>query len=104
MPLPKPPGFVPQRQRRVDHRRIALAALIFAIAAAVLLLLVRHAAAAPGQTLRPLREEFQLLVILGAACCGAWNEWMYQIALTRRGESGGPLGPGVPTDHHRPNG
>ncbi|MEB3167941.1 MAG: hypothetical protein VKK97_04325 [Synechococcaceae cyanobacterium] len=96
MPLPKPPGYVPQRQLRVDGRRILLAGLIFAAAAAVLLLLLRHAAASPGQPLRPLRQEFLLLVILGAGCCGAWNEWLYQIALTRRGESGGPLVPGLP--------
>ena len=94
MPLPKPPGFIPQRQLKIDRRRILLAALLFAIAAAVLLLLLRHAATAPGQTLKPVRQEFQLLVILGAAFCGGWNEWMRQIALTRRGEPGGPLGPG----------
>ncbi|MFM8278441.1 MAG: hypothetical protein ACKN89_15910 [Cyanobium sp.] len=74
MPLPKPPGYVPQRQLRVDGRRILLAGLIFAAATAVLLLLLRHAAASPGQPLRPLRQEFLLLVILGAGCCGAWNE------------------------------
>lgn len=84
MPLPKPPGYRPQRQRRVDRRRILLAALLAMAAAALLLVLVHRASQAPGQPITAIQPRFWALVIGMAGFCGFWGELMRQLALTRR--------------------
>lgn len=90
MPLPTPPGYQRGRQRRVDRRRIALAALLAGMAAAVLLALAHRVTRAPGELFRPLPLPALLLVVAGASACAAWGETMRQLALTRLGEPGAP--------------
>lgn len=90
MPLPPPPGYVRPRQRRVDRRRILLSAVLASVAATVLMVLVHRAARVPGQPIRPLPFMAALLVVSGAAACGAWGESMRQLALTHLGEPKGP--------------
>jgi hypothetical protein len=90
MPLPHPPGYRPRRQRRVDRRRILFSSFLAALAATVLLVLVHRAARTPGEPLRPIPFLGAVLVIAGAASCGAWGETMRQLALTRLGETDGP--------------
>ena len=61
-----------------------------ALAASVLMVLVHRAARTPGQPLRPIPLLSALLVVAGAASCGAWGETTRQLALTRLGETDGP--------------
>ena len=90
MPLPHPPGYQPRRQVRVDRRRIVASSALAALAAAVLMVLGHRAARAPGQPLKPIRTAGIVLVVAGAAVCGAWGETMRQLALTELGEPDGP--------------
>jgi hypothetical protein len=90
MPLPHPPGYRPRRQRRVDRRRILLSSFLAALAAAVLMALVHRAARTPGEPLKPIPLLGAVLVVAGAASCGAWGEAMRQLALTQLGERDGP--------------
>jgi hypothetical protein len=90
MPLPHPPGYKPRRQVRVDRRRIVFSASLAAAAAAVLMVLVHRAARAPGQPVTALPLLGIVLVVAGAAGCGAWGETMRQLALTQLGEPDGP--------------
>lgn len=90
MPLPPPPGYLPRRQLRVDRRRILLSSCLAALAASVLMLLVHRAAQTPGQPIRPIPLLGALLVVAGAASCGAWGETMRQLALIHLGEPDGP--------------
>jgi len=90
MPLPAPAGYRRGRQRRVDRRRILLAASLATLAATVLLVLAQRASRTPGQPLRPLPLVGALLVVGGAAACAAWGETMRQLALTQLGEPQGP--------------
>ena len=90
MPLPPPPGYHRGRQLRVDRRRILLSASLAAVAATVLMLLVHRAARTPGQPIRPIPLLGAMLVVAGAASCGAWGETMRQLALTKLGEPDGP--------------
>ncbi|SBO44749.1 hypothetical protein [Cyanobium sp. NIES-981] len=94
MPLPKPPGYRPRRQLRVDRRRVVLAALVLMLLAAVLLVLLQRAALAPGTPIRPLPPRYVVAIVLMAGFCGAWGESMRQISLTRRGRSGMEPPPG----------
>jgi hypothetical protein len=90
MPLPPPPGFTPRRQLRVDRRRILFAASLAAMAGTVLMLLVHRAAHSPGQPIKPIPLLAAVLMVAGAASCGAWGETMRQLALTQLGEPDGP--------------
>ncbi|MEB3360918.1 MAG: hypothetical protein VKI42_02205 [Synechococcaceae cyanobacterium] len=90
MPLPHPPGYQPRRQVRIDRRRIVFSAGLAAAAAAVLMVLVHRAARAPGQPVTPMPLLGIVLVVAGAASCGAWGESMRQLALTHLGEPDGP--------------
>jgi hypothetical protein len=90
MPLPSPPGSTPRRQLRVDRRRILFAASLAAVAGTVLMLLVHRAAHTPGQPIKPIPLLWAVLVVAGAASCGAWGETMRQLALTQLGEPDGP--------------
>ena len=90
MPLPPPPGYRPRRQLRVDRRRILLSSALSALAAAVLLVLVHRAAHTPGQPIRPIPLAAALLLVAGAASCGAWGETMRQLALLHLGDPDGP--------------
>ncbi len=90
MPLPPPPGFTPRRQLRVDRRLILFAASLAAMAGTVLMLLVHRAAHTPGQPIKPIPLLGAVLVVAGAASCGAWGETMRQLALTQLGEPDGP--------------
>jgi hypothetical protein len=90
MPLPPPPGYRPRRQERVDRRRILLSAGLAAFAATVLMVLVHRAARPPGAPIQPMPALWLVLVVVGAAGCGAWGETMRQLALTQLGEPGGP--------------
>jgi hypothetical protein len=74
----------------VDRRRILFSSFLAALAATVLLVLVHRAARTPGEPLRPIPFLGAVLVIAGAASCGAWGETMRQLALTRLGETDGP--------------
>ena len=91
MPLPPPTGYLPQRQKRVDRRRILLAGVLFSGMAALLLGLAQRVARTPGEPLTPWPLPYMLAVIGVAGFCGAWNEAMAQIANTRRGTPGAPL-------------
>ena len=95
MPLPHPPGYTPSRQRRVDRRRIVFSSALAAFLAAVLLVLVHRAARTPGAPIQPLPLLGVVLVVAGAAGCGAWGETMRQLALTQLGEPDGPGGVGL---------
>jgi len=90
MPLPPPPGYQPRRQRRVDRRRIVFSSALAAITASVLMVLVHRAAHTPGQPLKPIPVVAAVLLVAGAAGCGAWGESMRQLALTHLGEPDGP--------------
>ena len=90
MPLPSPPGYQPRRQLRIDRRRILLSSLLATLAATVLLVLVHRAAHTPGQPIRPIPLAGALLVVAGAASCGAWGETMRQLALIHLGDPDGP--------------
>ena len=90
MPLPPPPGYTPRRQLRVDRRRIGFSSALAALAATVLLVLVHRAAYTPGQPIKPIPLLAAVLVVAGAASCGAWGETMRQLALTQLGEPEGP--------------
>ena len=90
MPLPPPPGYSPRRQLRVDRRRIVFAASLAAVAGTVLMVLVHRAAHTPGQPIKPIPLLGAVLVVAGAASCGAWGETMRQLALTQMGELDGP--------------
>ena len=90
MPLPPPPGYTPRRQLRVDRRRILFSSALASLVATVLLVLVHRAAHIPGQPIKPIPMLGAVLVVLGAAGCGAWGETMRQLALTRLGEPGAP--------------
>ena len=90
MPLPPPPGYRPRRQLRIDQRRILLSSCLAALAASVLLVLVHRAARTPGEPIHPIPLVGGLLVVAGAASCGAWGETMRQLALINLGEPEGP--------------
>gem|GEM_PF-565922 len=90
MPLPPPPGYSPRRQLRVDRRRILLSSSLAALAGTVLMLLVHRAAHTPGQPIKPIPVLGAVLLVAGAASCGAWGETMRQLALTQLGEPDGP--------------
>jgi hypothetical protein len=90
MPLPPPPGFTPRRQQRVDRRRILFSSVLAAVASTVLMVLVHRAAHTPGQPIKPIPLLGAVLVVAGAASCGAWGETMRQLALTQLGEQDGP--------------
>jgi hypothetical protein len=90
MPLPPPPGFRPRRQLRVDRRRIVVSCALAATAATVLMVLVHRAAHTPGQPIKPIPVLAAVLLVAGAAGCGAWGETMRQLALTQLGEPDGP--------------
>lgn len=91
MPLPPPPGYVPRRQLRIDHRRIVLAGVLFSGMSGVLIGLAHRVARTPGQLLPEWPLPYVLLVIAVAGFCGAWNEAMCQIAYVRRGSPGAPI-------------
>ena len=93
MPLPHPPGYQPPRQSRVVGRRVCLAAVVFSLLAAVLLVLGRRAAETPGTALPKASPERALLVVLAAGCCGAWGEWMRQLAQVAHGANRDGLPP-----------
>jgi len=86
MPLPKPAGYRPRRQRRTDHRRIVFSALLCMLMAFVVLILLNRAAQVPGQLFRVYPFHGMALVVLGAGFCGAWGETMRQISLTHLGD------------------
>lgn len=90
MPLPPPHGYSPRRQLRVDRRRILLSSSLAALAGTVLMLLVHRAAHTPGQPIKPIPVLGAVLLVAGAASCGAWGETMRQLALTQLGEPDGP--------------
>lgn len=90
MPLPPPPGYRPRRQLRVDRRRIFFSSALATLAATVLLVLVHRAAHTPGQPIKPIPLLAAVMVVAGAASCGAWGEVMRQLALTQLGEPEGP--------------
>ncbi|MCP9885775.1 hypothetical protein KBY97_11675 [Synechococcus sp. ATX 2A4] len=92
MPLPRPPGYRPLRQLRVDRRRIVLAGFLYALAMLVLLLLAHQVSRTPGELLPTIHPRFWALLIGMAGFCGAWGETLRQISLTRRGQPGAPLG------------
>ncbi|MFM9110411.1 MAG: hypothetical protein ACKOPN_07460 [Prochlorococcaceae cyanobacterium] len=95
MPLPHPPSYRPRRQRRVDRRRIGASALLACLGSAVLLALLRHAAAAPGQPLPRLHPLAAALLVLAAGGAAAYGETMRQLALVRLGDDpDGPRGLG----------
>jgi hypothetical protein len=91
MPLPRPAGYQPRRQLRIDRRRIVLAGVINACAALLLLGLAHRVSRTPGELLPPIHPRFWVLVSGVAGFCGIWGEALRQIGLTRRGEPGGPL-------------
>jgi hypothetical protein len=91
MPLPRPAGYCPRRQLRVDRRRILLAGAINLLAALVLLTLAHRVSRTPGELLPPLHPRFWVVVAGMAAFCGVWGESLRQISLTRRGQPGAPL-------------
>ncbi len=91
MPLPRPAGYQPRRQLRVDRRRIVLAGMINLAAALVLLTLAHRVSRTPGELLPPIHPRFWVVVAVMAAFCGVWGESLRQISLTRRGEPGAPL-------------
>lgn len=94
MPLPPPPGYRPPGpQKRVDHRRILLAGVIYASLASVLVVLGHHAARANGRLLHGLLVQPLLVVAVAAGACGAWSEAMRQLALVARDRP--------PDDHFR---
>ncbi|MFM7395366.1 MAG: hypothetical protein ACKO22_13600 [Cyanobium sp.] len=74
----------------MDRRSILLAAVLAGVAAGVLLALAHRVARTPGELLKPLPVQWVLLVVAGASACGAWEETMRQLALTRLGEPGAP--------------
>ena len=84
MPLPHPPGYAPPRQSQVDRRRVLLAAVVFSLIAAGLLVLGRRAAAHAGNALPHASLERALVVVLVAGGCGAWGETMRQLAAVAR--------------------
>ena len=90
MPLPPPPGYTPRRQQLVDRRRILFSAALAAVAGTVLMVLVHRAAPTPGQPIKPIPLLGAVLLVAGAASCGAWGETMRQLALTQLGEPDGP--------------
>jgi len=90
MPLPPPPGYTPRRQLRVDRRRILFSSALASLAATVLMVLVHRAAHTPGEPIKPIPLFGAVLVVAGAAGCGAWGETMRQLALTQLGEQDGP--------------
>jgi hypothetical protein len=90
MPLPHPAGYRPRRQQRIDRRRIVFSSLQAAALAAVLLVLLHRAAHSPGQPLQPIAPLAAVLLASGVGVLGAWGETMRQLALTQRGERGGP--------------
>jgi drug/metabolite transporter (DMT)-like permease len=90
MPLPPTPGFTPRRQQRVDRRRILFSSVLAAVAGTVLMVLVHRAAHTPGQPIKPIPLLGAVLLVAGAASCGAWGETMRQFALTQLGEPDGP--------------
>jgi hypothetical protein len=90
MPLPPTPGFTPRRQQRVDRRRILFSSVLAAVAGTVLMVLVHRAAHTPGQPIKPIPLLEAVLLVAGAASCGAWGETMRQLALTQLGEPDGP--------------
>ncbi len=51
---------------------------------------VHRAAHTPGQPIKPIPLLGAVLVVAGAASCGAWGETMSQLALTQLGELDGP--------------
>jgi H+/gluconate symporter-like permease len=90
MPLPHPPGYRPSLQRRMDRRRVMLAAVLMSFLAAVLLLLgCRAAAHAANQLFQPSLQR-TLVVVLAAGACGAWGETMRQLsAVAQSNDPGG---------------
>lgn len=90
MPLPPPPDYSPRRQLRVDRRRIVFSSALAAAAATVLMVLVHRAAHTPGQPIKPIPLLGAVLMVAGAASCGAWGETMRQLTLTQLGEPDGP--------------
>lgn len=84
MPLPHPPGYQPPRQTRLDRRRVVLAGFVFALLAALLLVLGRRAAAAPGSPLPKAALERVVVAVLVAGGCGVWGETMRQLAAISR--------------------
>jgi hypothetical protein len=75
---------------RVDRRRILFSSALASLAATVLMLLVHRAAHTPGEPIKPIPLFGAVLVVAGAAGCGAWGETMRQLALTQLGEPDGP--------------
>jgi hypothetical protein len=91
MPLPHPPGYRQGRQRRVDRRRIALAALLACLGSALLLALHHRAAALPGETLPPIHPWAALALVAAAGAGAAYGETMRQLTLIQLGrEREGP--------------
>ena len=84
MPLPHPPGYREPPQTRLDRRRVLLAGVVFAAMAALLLVLGRRAAEAPGSALPHASLERAVAVVVVAGCCGAWGEAMRQLARVAR--------------------
>jgi hypothetical protein len=74
----------------VDRRRILFAASLATVAGTMLMLLVHRAAHTPGQPIKPIPLLGDVLLVDGAASCGAWGEIMRQLALTQLGEPDGP--------------
>ncbi|MCT0199768.1 hypothetical protein KQ313_08770 [Synechococcus sp. CS-1325] len=91
MPLPRPAGYIPRRQLRVDRRRVVLAGAINVLAALVLLTLAHRVSRTPGELLPAIHPRFWVVVVGMAGFCGVWGETLRQISLTRRGEPGAPL-------------
>ena len=74
----------------MDRRRILFSSALASLAATVLMVLVHRAAHTPGQPIKPIPLLGAVLVVAGAASCGAWGETMRQLALTQLGEPDGP--------------
>ena len=92
MPLPHPPGYREPKLTRLDRRRVALAGVVFAALAALLLVLGRRAAEAPGSALPHASFDRALAVVVAAGFCGAWGEVMRQLAqVARSRDSRDPL-------------
>ena len=84
MPLPHPSGYRPRPQSKVDHRRVALAGLLFGFFAVLLMVLGHRAARSPGSSLKMIPADHVLVVMFGVGFCGSWGETMRQLALVAR--------------------
>ena len=65
MPLPHPSGYRPRPQSKVDHRRVALAGLLFGFFAVLLMVLGHRAARSPGSSLKMIPADHVLVVMFG---------------------------------------